>query len=91
MDAKAILQRNASLKAAHQNGDYSLDALKGTLVGMGIGAGIGLIVGYQKKWSLLFCTLFGSIAGGVVSKAFVTVGSNKQKKSESAESAYETA
>lgn len=83
------MQRNASLKDAHKNGDFSFDALKGTLTGMGVGAVIGVGVALQKKWSLLFCAAFGSLAGGVISKAFVTAWNNN--KTETDASKYEEA
>ena len=45
---------------------------EGALVGSAIGLFLGLMIGYNRKYNLLFSGFIGAMAGGLITKAFIS-------------------
>ena len=54
-----------------------LEQTKGAYIGSAIGLFLGLYIGYSRKYSLLMSAFVGTIAGGLITRAFLT---NKDDK-----------
>ncbi len=44
---------------------------QGTMAGAGVGLALGFMVGYYQKYNLLFSSIIGMAAGGLISRAFI--------------------
>ena len=45
---------------------------EGALVGSAIGLFLGLYIGYSRKYNLIFSAFLGAMAGGLITKAFIS-------------------
>jgi outer membrane lipoprotein SlyB len=71
-----MLDKIRSNKGKDAN-EIILEQTKGTLTGSGIGLLIGLYIGFSRNYNMFFSGVVGALAGGLISKAFIS--KNKEK------------
>lgn len=75
--AKDILGKNKSEREKDPD-DYLTEKMRGTTTGTIVGALIGVIYTYKRKQSVLMGAFLGGLAGGVITRLFITKKESKK-------------